>query len=129
MIWFDLFRVVLDDFGLSEQDAVFAWEEEERKEIPYYANLEDWQQIDGRLEVNGAGHHPRDFCLSYLQYGKPAEGPAEAFAPVRLQGRMIGRYFEEEDVSLFFYILSGDPTVLEDCDRRILSHSQVICAN
>lgn len=129
VIWFDLFRLVLDDFGLSEQDAVFAWEEEERKEIPYYANLEDWQQIDGRLEVNGAGHHPRDFCLSYLQYGKPAEGPAEAFAPVQLQGRMIGRYFEEEDVSLFFYILSGDPTVLEDCDRRILSHSQVICAN
>ncbi len=129
VIWFDLFRLVLDDFGLDPEDGVFEWEETARSAPEHYASVEDWRRVDGTLRVSGVAHEARDFCRSYLQYGKPAETPEEDFAPTRLYGRLIGHYFAEKDVSLFFYILSGDLSVLESCDRRLLSQSRVICAN
>lgn len=120
---FDLFELVLDDFGLDSDNEVFEWTVTRQQKLPEYIGVSDWLQIDADVTVNGAAHIQDGFRLSYLQYGAPGAYEGEAFAPVALQGRMIGRYFEEWDCCIFFYILAADENVLEACDRRILSRT------
>lgn len=43
-----------------------------------------------------------------------------------MKGRIYGRYFEEEDCSVFFYIVTSDTEVMEMCDRDILRKSKVV---
>lgn len=126
---FDLFELVLDDFGLEREDEVFSYTIESATPVESYAGQEEWFRWDARVLVNGAAHSKQGFRRSYLQYGIPKEETEKAFEPVELYGRMIGRYFERWDTSVFFYILAADPEVLEECDRRILSQSRLICNN
>lgn len=124
---FDLFDLVLDDFGLNPREEVFEWQAESPRRISY-AGRDGWSSVDARVRVNGAGHSPDQFRVSYLQYGYPSE-TTEEFAPVTLYGRLIGQYFAEWNTSIFFYILAPDRQVLENCDRRILSASRLESAD
>ena len=120
---FDLFELVLDDFGLNPAQGVFDWEMDEEQQISY-AGKDGWSRVDARITTNGAQHSPDEFRVSYLQYGIPPDS-TEEFKPVTLYGRLIGQYFEEWDTSIFFYILAPDLNVLDSCDRRILSASRL----
>mgnify|MGYP003299117498 CR=1 FL=1 len=88
-----------------------------------YAESNGWFLIDAEMTVSGCAHQKGPFVQSYLQYGIPAYGFEEAFAPTKMYGRMYGKYIEEKKTSIFFYIIAKSPEVLEECDEAILSKS------
>ena len=81
--------------------------------------------MDATLTVNGSSHKYNGFTPSYLQYGKPNYSVTDPLAPVTMYGRLYGKYLEDKQVSLFFYIVAADKEVLEECDQKILSKSSL----
>lgn len=122
---FDLQHLVLDDLGINPGEKVFSWNADSIEENITYLGYEGWTRTDASLTVNGTAHKSRGFRRSYLQYGIPAYDVPENkdFQPVEMKGRIYGRYFEEWDTSVFFYILTPGKKTLEKCDRDILSKS------
>ncbi len=120
---FDFQRLVLGEFGLTSENAVFDWEITDTAESISYVGYEDFTQIDALLTVNGASHEKKAFQTSYLQYGTPNFPCEKELAPITMYGRVYCRYFEEWNTSVFFYIIAADKAVLESCDSQILSKS------
>ena len=124
---FDFQHLVLGDFGIRTSEQVFEWTAETTCEDVSYLGWDGWSCVDASLLVNGAAHTKKEFRQSYLQYGAPKYevGAVEEFKPVAMRGRVYGRYFEEWDTSVFFYILTPEMETLERCDREILSKSRL----
>lgn len=122
---YDFQRLVLSDFGLTEEEAVFEWEIVDLEEGVSYAGFDGFSRADAVLEVNGCAHNPQGFVQSYIQYGIPSFETDEPLSPVKMYGRVYGKYFENKDVSIFFYIITADEEVLESCDEQILSKSRI----
>lgn len=122
---FDFQYLVLGDFGIKVSELVFEWTAEKVTENVEYLGYGGWCRVDAELLVNGAAHIRDGFRQSYLQYGSPGYEVYEEneFAPVAMRGRVYGRYFEECDTGVFFYILTPQQSTLERCDRDILSKS------
>lgn len=127
--YFDYSQLVLGDFGLREKDFVFDWQITGLKEKADYLGLTDWTVIESDLRVSGAYHRPKQNVFSYNQYGRPSDTDTgtgtEDFSPAAMQGRIYARYFPEKDVSVFLYIVASDQTVLDRCDKSILSKSRI----
>ena len=124
---FDFQHLVLGDFGIRTSEQVFEWTIETISEDVSYLGWDGWSCVDASLLVNGAAHAKKEFRQSYLQYGAPKYevGADEEFKPIAMRGRVYGRYFEEWDTSVFFYILTPEKETLERCDRDILSKSRL----
>lgn len=120
---YDFWQLVLSEFGLTNKNAVFNWDITDISEPLPYAGEEGFYRMDATLTVNGSSHEYSGFTPSYLQYGKPNFPVTDALAPVPMYGRLYGKYLEEKQVSLFFYIVATDKDVLEECDKDILSKS------
>ena len=122
---FDFQQLVLGDFGIKTYEQVFEWTADKVTENVQYLGYEGWSCVDAALLVNGAAHIKDGFRQSYLQYGSPGYEVNEEneFAPVAMRGRVYGKYFEECDTSVFFYILTPNQSTLERCDQNILSKS------
>ena len=120
---YDFWKLVLSEFGLSSKNAVFDWNIAAISEPMPYAGEDGFYRIDATLTVNGSAHHSNGFTPSYLQYGKPNFPVDSPLAPMPMYGRIYGKYLEEKQVSLFFYIVATDKEVLEDCDKKLLSGS------
>ncbi len=120
---YDFWRLVLSEFGLTNKNAVFDWTVTDISEPLTYAGEDGFYRIDATLTVNGSSHEYNGFTPSYLQYGTPNFPVTDALAPVPMYGRLYGKYLEDKQVSLFFYIVAADREVLEECDRAILSES------
>lgn len=124
---FDFQHLVLGDFGIKTSEQVFEWTAETISEDVPYLGRDGWSCVDASLLVNGAAHTKKEFRQSYLQYGAPKYDMSddEEFKPTAMRGRVYGRYFEEWDTSVFFYILTPEQGTLERCDRDILSKSRL----
>lgn len=125
---FDMQRLVLSAFGLSNKDMVFDWELTEL-EYTEYIGCDGWAVADANLIVNSSAHKSSGFVQPYLQYGVPRYSCESDFEPIKMYGRVYARYFEEYDSSIFFYILAPDKDVLDECDKNILSKSSVVSNN
>lgn len=123
---YDFFRLVLIEFGISEVDSVFDWTVTDLIDDQTYAGESGFTRMDATLTVNGSSHIRNGFTPSYLQYGSPHFSCQDPLAPVRMYGRLYGKYLEDKQVSLFFYIVAADEAALEECDRLILSKSRLI---
>lgn len=122
---YDFWQLVLSEFGLTSQTAVFDWNITDISEPLFYAGEDGFYRMDATLTVNGSSHEYSGFTQSYLQYGKPNFPVTDPLAPVSMYGRLYGKYLEEKQVSLFFYVVAADPEVLEECDKEILSESSI----
>ncbi len=122
---YDFWNLVLAEFGVNSDNAVFDWTVTDISEPLSYAGANDFYRMDAALTVNGASHTYDGFTQSYLQYGKPNFPVTDALAPVPMYGRLYGKYLEEKQVSLFFYIVAASEDVLEECDQKILSKSKL----
>jgi len=120
---YDFWQLVLSEFGLTRTNAVFDWNITEISAPLSYAGEDGFYRMDATLTVNGSSHEYNGFTQSYLQYGKPNFPVTDPLAPVPMYGRLYGKYLEEKQVSLFFYIVAADKDVLEECDRELLSES------
>ncbi len=120
---YDFWNLVLSEFGLNRDNAVFDWRITSLSEPLCYAGIEGFYRMDATLTVNGAAHTYDGFTQSYLQYGRPGFPVSAPLAPVQMYGRLYGTYLEEKGVSLFFYVVASDQTVLDTCDKQLLSKS------
>ncbi len=125
VVRFDLFELVLDDFGLREADQVFTCQIKELTENVSVAGFEGGFRMDAELLVNGMNHARVKGCQSYLQYGKAPVESDKPFAPVQMYGRVYGIHLPEKDSSVFFYILAKDPDLLETTDEELLSKAEI----
>lgn len=120
---FDFFSLVLGDFGLSDAKQVFDYSVSSRKTDFTFAGIGGWTRITSDIAVNGAAHKKEGFVSSYLQYGPP-NFPVDAdFLPVIMKGIVYGKYFEEWNTSVFFYVMSPSEEICKECERTILSKS------
>lgn len=145
---YDFQRLVLGDFGLAPRDRVFTWtasvaqEEDSSGEDDegtaaasgekIFLGEAGWQRVDADLLVNGCAHRANGFVQSYLQYGTPnydvsktGDEKKRPFTLVEMKGRIYAKYFEEKDLSVFFYIIAADERVLEQTDEEILQNSKL----
>ena len=122
---YDFWQLVLSEFGLTRANAVFDWNITEISGPVSYAGEDGFYRMDATLTVNGSSHEYDGFTQSYLQYGKPNFPVTNPLAAVPMHGRLYGKYLEDKQVSLFFYIVAADKNVLEECDRQILSESEL----
>ena len=120
---YDFWQLVLSEFGLTRKNAVFDWNITEISEPLSYAGEDGFYRMDATLTVNGSSHEYNGFTPSYLQYGKPNFPVTVPLAPIPMYGRLYGKYLEDKQVSLFYYIVAADMEVLEACDKEILSKS------
>ena len=121
---FDYHNLVLRDFGLNADNAVFDWKITDNENCEYLG-MDGWTRIDADLTVNGCAHKYDGFVQSYLQYGVPAYECEKPLAPVDMKGRVYAKYFAEKDVSIFMYVLTKDAGELERTDEQILSKSAI----
>ena len=122
---FDLFELVLDDFGLREDQRVFEWDLTGTEELAEWGGMSKVTRMDAVITMNGPAHEGMPGVLSYLQYGYPLYPAPKPLAPATFYGRLYGHYLEDKGVSVYFYILAADPDVVEACDRKLLSASRV----
>lgn len=114
---------MLDDFGLPDADKQFDWQITKLTENVSYLGYDGWSRVEADLTVNGAAHRASGFVQSYLQYGTPAYPVSEEFQPVPMKGLVYGRYFDEWNTSIFFYVLATTEELTQKCDEEILSRS------
>ena len=117
---FDYQRLVIGDFPIDSDQEIFQWKIQQIKKKTSVAGSDGWVRIDADMLVNGALHQRKSFVRSYLQYGSPKYDVMTDFAPVEMKGRVYAKYLEEQDVTVFFYVLARTDEVLENCDRTML---------
>lgn len=62
-----------------------------------------------------------------VEFGKPADSDTtEDFPEITLYGRTYGKYFEEEDLYIVFYIQAMDLSLVQLTDDLLLSKSGII---
>ena len=120
---FDFSRLVLGDFGLKYKNFIFETDIADIEENITYMGMDDWIKSDINLTVSGAEHNPNGFVASYIQYGTPKISTETPFEPVNMYGRIYAKYLPKYNQSIFMYIVASDKTVLEECDKNILSKS------
>lgn len=126
---FDFFSLVLDDFGLANDERVFDYSLTSKdKDVPF-AGSEHWTCICSNITVNGVNHEKNGFVRSYLQYGLPKFPVSSDFAPVAMKSIVYAKYFSDWDVSVFFYVMSPSEKVCSECMNTILSRSTLTEAN
>ena len=52
-------------------------------------------------------------------------GIQKPFEPLEQKGRVYAKYFEEADISIFFYVIALDDAIIETCDEKILRQSRL----
>ena len=122
---YDFWNLVLSDFGLTRENAVFDFTVKSVEKDIFYLDESGWYKADATVKVNGCAHQKSEFVQSYLQYGIPAFKTWKPLAPAELEARMYWKYFPSQNVSIFFYIIAADQSVLEKTDREILSKSSL----
>lgn len=120
---FDFFQLVLGDFGIRPEDKIFSYELVCVESAQSFAGYEGWTRAQAAMKVNGVSHEKDGFVPSYLQYGSPGYACQRPFAPVEMNCTLIGRYFEEWNTSVFFYVMSPSAEVCRKCEDEILSRA------
>ena len=120
---FDFFNLVLSEFGLSEEDEIFDYSVTSKETDLTFAGSDNWTRVSSNITVNGMAHQKNGFVTSYLQYGSPNFPVSSDFSAVKMKSIIYGKYFEEWNTSVFFYVMSPSETVCEDCEKLILSRS------
>ncbi len=122
---FDYQELVLKDFGLKNDQFLFQWTVTKKESGITYLKYDNWTVFDADLLVSGAVHKAKNGVFSYNQYGRPADYHCRDFKEARMKGKVYARYFPENDVSVFFYIVASDPDTVKKCDEKILSKSRI----
>ncbi len=121
---YDLFRLVLRDFGIKREDEVFSFSLKDIIGDQSISGISGWTRMEGTLTVNGCAHK-RSSALSYLQYGLPDRECSSPFEPADLSGIIYGRYFSEADVSVFLYAITNGEELLNRCDKELLREAHI----
>ena len=121
---FDFEKLVLEDFGLKQEDQFFSWTPQKITKQVSIAGFPGWTRIEADLSVNGMYHEKKGFVSSYIQYGSPKrQEEFEDFAVVQMKGLVYAKYFSDQDVSVFFYAMTPSEDTLLETEAQFLRTS------
>lgn len=120
---FDYLSLVLGNFGLPEADRFFNCTVRSKEAGLSFAGYGGWTRVCSDIETRGVNHEKKGFVPAYLQYGPPNFPVSADFAPITMKSIVYARYFEDWNVSVFFYVMSPSEAVCEACVSSLLSHS------
>lgn len=122
---YDYTHLVLRDLGLPLRHQTFRWETTSQVSGLSVAGYDGWSRADVDMSVNGVAHEKTGYRRNYIQYGSPGYDAGEDFETVKMKGVVIGRYFEECDASIYFYIMAPDETVIKAWQEDILKNTLI----
>lgn len=119
---YDYKHLVLESFGCPKDKLTMKMLSYNLVKDVQYAGYNGWSRIDALLLVNSPAHKFKADRRSYIQFGNPLmRRDQEEFRIMATQGRIYVRYFEEFNSTVFLYVLTPEPNILEKCDAEILS--------
>lgn len=121
---FDMERLVLVSIG--EPNPEFSYEVT-RFEGAELLGQDDWQVFDADMLVSGSMHTYQEDYRAYIQYGRPPASDEAIidYEVVPMVGRIYGKYYQEKDMSIFFYCIATSLEVIEEWEETIMAHSEV----
>lgn len=122
---YDYTYLVLRDLGMPLYKQIFQWETRDERSDISIAGYDGWYRVDADMLVNGLAHNKTEYLRNYVQYGVPDYDIDEDFAVAEMKGVVIGKYFEECDVSVFFYIMTGSEELIEYWQKDILENTSI----
>ena len=124
---YDYTKLILSQLGLNEKNAYFDPVPDKIRNDVYAFGSDGWSMLDAHIWTRSTAHHENGFKQHYIQFGKPADSDTtEDFPEITLYGRTYGKYFEEEDLYIVFYIQAMDLSLVQLTDDLLLSKSRVI---
>ncbi len=90
-----------------------------------YLGYSGWTIINAIIKTNSVTHSFNGPKRSYLQYGRPMIIATEDFKEISMHGRLYMRYFPEYESTIIFYVMAQDYNIVNDCDEKILSKSEI----
>jgi len=96
-----------------------------------YLDTVGWTIMTSTIETQSPIHAVKKDYQAYIQYGKPSPADYDGldFPMMTLYGRVYAKYFEDEQVTVCFYIIGSDLEAMDRCDSEILQKSQLIFKN
>lgn len=122
---YDMKYLVLDSIGNSDPVLEFDVVDQGRKVL---FEEEEWFYFDAEMTVSGSIHnYDRDY-RAYIQYGRPPSdiGDHEDYELVEMVGRIYAKYIEEKDVTLFFYCITTDMSVIDEWESNQMARTELI---
>jgi hypothetical protein len=120
---YDMSVLVLKSIGCDEP--TFEYTIDKAYHVEAFIGYSDWDVFEATLTTNSPVHELTTNYQAYIQYGKPptAYFSGENFPIVNVKGKIYGRYFEEEGVSIFFYVIAPTEGAIKQCDESFLKTS------
>ena len=94
-----------------------------------YLGYDGWTMVNAVINTNSVTHVYKGTKRSYLQYGRPMNRTYEDFSRIKMHGRLYMRYFPEYKSTINFYVMAQDRNIVNECDEKILSKSEIINLN
>ncbi|MCT4563498.1 MAG: hypothetical protein N4A68_04190 [Maledivibacter sp.] len=120
---YDQEKLVLSSLGCTKDKAEFKVSVDNIEYGVDYIDFENWIKIDSTIITNSPIHKFKEDHMAYIQYGRPIDRyyGNEDFFNITLKGRTYVKYFKDDNMSIFLYVLAPSITTIEECDNDILS--------
>lgn len=123
---YDYKYLVLQSLGCPKDKMKFQVEVDNIFENVSYIGLDNWYRVDSIITTNGVVHESKENLKAYIQYGKPRiSNVEEEFPIIELKGRTYIRYFKENNITIFLYVMAPSEDVINKCDNNILSKTDI----
>jgi len=126
---FDYLTLVLGNFGLPKTERLFDYTVTAAETGLSFVGYEGSTRVCSDIDTKGVNHKKAGFVPAYLQYGPPNFPVSADFAPITMKSIVYARYFEDWNVSVFFYVMSPSEEVCEACVSELLAKSTLKAAD
>lgn len=121
---YDLKVLVLESIGCINPTYEFTMDHMDQ--VDEFLGIKGWDVMDATILTNSPLHQKENDYQAYIQYGSPPKDfSGENFEVIQVKGRIYARYFEQEEVTIFFYVIAPNIETIDDTDSRFLKTSKL----
>jgi hypothetical protein len=117
---YDMIELVLESIG--SYNNTFEYVVESYTNATLFGES-DWIVYDADMRLNGSMHTYKKDYQAYIQYGRPpkVKEAVDDFEIVKMYGKIYAKYYEPQNVTLFFYCIAKEEAVIEAWERDIMA--------
>lgn len=120
---YDMRVLVLRSLGC--ETAFFDYEVTAIEVVDTMVGFDGWTMMDSVIYTNSPVHESVEDHIAYIQYGRCPKVPEEDFEPITLYGRVYAKYFEQEDITVCFYVIGASESTVEETDELFLQTAEL----
>ncbi len=119
---YDMERLVLISIGNSKPE--FSYDVTSFEEVELLGET-GWYQFNADMKVSGSQHIYEKDYRAYIQYGRPPvyDEPIIDYEVIDMKGRIYGKYYQEKDITLFFYCITTDQEQIDLWETQIMAET------